>query len=184
MEAEMEAVAHAALANQAASTTPLSITLPALAPGEFHGGIHFDESGTPTHWVICRLPKEPSRLDWTTAMAQHGDAMPTRREALLLDANARQHIPAGLYWTGEQHAGYDDFAWCQIFGNGHQVNVPKSGQFRVVLGQGLELLAAGDRRAIRLRPDLRRRDHGLAPGFFSSSDFCTLAESSLTPKMN
>lgn len=133
MEANMEAVAHATPADQAASTTPLSITLPALAAGEFHGGIHFDESGTPTHWVIGRLPKEPARLDWATHMAQHGDAMPTRREALLLDANARQHIPVGWHWTGEQRAGNVVYAHCQYFGNGVQDFNHKSSQYRVVL---------------------------------------------------
>ncbi|MBI4997829.1 MAG: DUF1566 domain-containing protein [Rhodocyclales bacterium] len=42
-------------------------------------------------------------------------------------------LDSAWYWSSTQHAGYDDYAWCQLFGNGYQSYNRKDYDSRVVL---------------------------------------------------
>jgi hypothetical protein len=43
------------------------------------------------------------------------------------------------HWSSTQHAGYDVFAWAQLFGNGFQTITRKSDEFRVVLVRSIAI---------------------------------------------
>ena len=58
-------------------------------------------------------------------------SLPDTREARLLAINCRDSFDLNdLYWTSEQHAHYDSFAWLQNFNLGGQGNSHKSYKYR------------------------------------------------------
>lgn len=113
--------AKASSAAVAESTTPHTITLPALADGEKYAGFLLDESGAPTHHVI--LLAGDTSATWKKAVEwakKQGGELPTRREQSLLFANCQAEFKGDWYWSGEQRAGGSGYAWCQYFANGSQ----------------------------------------------------------------
>lgn len=59
--------------------------------------------------------------------------MPAQTPLALFQDAAAEALDPVWYWSSTQHAGDDDYAWCQLFANGHQGTIHKGGQCRVVL---------------------------------------------------
>lgn len=100
---------------------PVTITVPELAKGEHLAGIIL-EKGAPAHWLIL-LHGEAENVTWAQAKAfasKAGGDLPTRKEQSLLFANAAEHFQQRWYWSGEQPAGDEGYAWCQDFSDGYQ----------------------------------------------------------------
>lgn len=109
---------------------PITITLPTLAKGEIYAGILLVD-GKPAHHVVL-LPSDTS-LTWDKAVAwakKQGGELPTRREQALLFANASSEFEQRYYWSSEQHASHESFAWLQYFGGGHQFCDHKDNGYR------------------------------------------------------
>ena len=124
------------VASATTTATPHLVT-PALATGERYAGIALDATGKPTHHVVL-LPEQPAeRLSWNDAIAwaaSIGAELPTRQEAALLFANAKDAFEPAWHWTSEQYAGYASnasTAWYQNFGSGNQNDYGKSCKGRV-----------------------------------------------------
>ena len=112
----------ARVASATTTATP-HLVVPALATGERYAGIALDATGKPTHHVGL-LPEQPTeRLSWDEAMAwaaSIGAELPTRQEAALLFANAKDAFEPAWHWTSEQYAGHASGAWVQFFDDGSQ----------------------------------------------------------------
>ena len=123
----------ARVASATTTATP-HLVIPALAAGERYAGIALDASGKPTHHVVL-LPEQPAeRLSWDEAMAwaaSIGAELPTRQEAALLFANAKDAFEPDWHWTSEQYAGNASGAWGQTFYDGSQDNGGKGYKGRV-----------------------------------------------------
>ena len=103
-------------------TKPRTITLPKLAKGERYVGLMLDEKGKPSHHLVL-LPGQANDVTWKAAGAwakKQGGTLPTRKEQALLFANAGSEFEARAYWSAEQYAGNDCYAWCQGFTYGNQ----------------------------------------------------------------
>ncbi len=114
----------------------ITIARPSLQEGERYVGAIIPPDLTGYH--LIRMPLDPDwKLKWKAAMtfaAEEGCKLPDRPEAALLFATRETaEFAEEWYWTREQHAGDDDFAWCQDFGYGYQSDFHKDGQYRVVL---------------------------------------------------
>lgn len=124
--------ARAASATTTAATPHL--VTPALATGERYAGIALDTTGKPTHHLVL-LPEQPTeRLSWGEAMAwaaSIGAELPTRQEAALLFANAKDALEPAWHWTSEQYAGFASGAWGQYFGGGTQLSLDQGFKGRV-----------------------------------------------------
>jgi hypothetical protein len=119
---------EATAAKQAAVTT---ISVPELAAGEVLAGIIL-ENGAPKHWVIL-LAGDVDDVRWKKAVEwakELGGELPTRKEQSLLFANAAEHFQKDWYWSSEQRAGVESYAWPQLFGYGGQGWDPVSGRYR------------------------------------------------------
>jgi hypothetical protein len=93
-----------------------------LKPGELYAGIILGHSGQPDHHLVL-LPGEAESVTWDAAKAfaaEAGGELPTRREQALLYANLKAEFKLNWYWSGEQHAAYDSYAWTQGFSYGGQ----------------------------------------------------------------
>lgn len=108
--------------------------IPELNEDERYAGIALGATGKPTHHLIL-LPQQPdTRLTWDEAMAwaeSIGANLPTRQEAALLFANAKDAFEPAWYWICEQYAGLASNAWGQDFVNGSQLNYVKGYKGRV-----------------------------------------------------
>lgn len=98
--------------------------IPEPNENERYAGIIIDSAtGQPTHHLIL-IPQQPeTHLTWDEAIvwaASIGAELPTRQEAALLFANAKDAFKPNWCWTGEEHACYAFYAWLQHFGNGNQ----------------------------------------------------------------
>ena len=101
---------------------PVTISAPVLKPGEKFVGVILSADGSRRHAVIL-LPGEIEDANWKRAnewAAEQGGELPDRVEGALLFATLKVEFKPEWYWTREQHAGFDDFAWCQNFFNGGQ----------------------------------------------------------------
>jgi len=100
-----------------------------LESGERYAGIILGKDGQPDHHLIL-LAAEPKNLQsWNDAKAwavKAGGELPTRREQSLLFANLKDQFEPDWYWSCEQDAADDSYAWDQIFGNGGQGYDPKT----------------------------------------------------------
>lgn len=119
-----ESAADFAARAASATTTAMPHLAPCpLATGERYAGIALDATGKPTHHVVL-LPEQPAeRLSWDDAIAwaaSIGAELPTRQEAALLFANAKDAFGAAWHWTSEQYAGNASGAWTQYFDDGSQ----------------------------------------------------------------
>ncbi len=91
-----------------------------------------------TGYHLIRMPLDVAiKVKWQTAMdhaVKKAGELPDRPEAALLFATREAgEFSEEWYWTREQHAGDDGYAWCQAFGYGTQDYYRKGLQFRVVL---------------------------------------------------
>lgn len=100
--------------------------------GGHFAGIGRGRDGAPDHMLIC-LGETPDRMEWEAAMAWAktiGGELPNRDDARILFANLRELFKKDAYWSNEQYAGDGDYAWCQYFTYGDQLNYRKSHALR------------------------------------------------------
>jgi formylglycine-generating enzyme required for sulfatase activity len=122
----------AAFKAQAPHVVSIPQALVELQPGEHYAGIVLDGDGAPSHHLIL-LPGDADDVTWDQAKAFAADAggeLPTRREQALLFANLKGQFEPRYYWSSEQHAANDDYAWGQGFNGGTQLNNVKSASLR------------------------------------------------------
>jgi hypothetical protein len=103
-----------------------------LQPGERYAGIILGDEGAPSHHLIL-LPGAADDVTWDQAKAfaaEAGGELPTRREQSLLFANLKDEFEQRWYWSSEQPAAYDDYAWFQGFGYGNQLTSIMSASLR------------------------------------------------------
>jgi len=125
----MKAVATKSVEQQTAA--PQSITIPQLAEGEHYAGIII-ENGRISHHLVL-LPGELASGTWKKSIdwaKKKGGELPTRSEQALLYANLKTQFQSSWYWSGEQYAPDDGYAWCQNFGYGYQNYYRKNGNGR------------------------------------------------------
>ena len=93
-----------------------------LKEDELYAGLILGLDGTPDHHVIL-LPGEAEGVTWEAAKVfatKIGGERPTTREQALLDANLQREFQPRWYWSCEQHAASDDYAWGHNFDTGGQ----------------------------------------------------------------
>lgn len=120
----------------AAALTRPALTRPPLNDGERYAGAIIRPDLTGYH--LIRMPLDVAvKVKWKAAMAhatEKGGELPDRPEAALLFATREEgEFADEWYWTREQRAGDDGFAWCQDFAYGSQLINLKDVQCRVVL---------------------------------------------------
>lgn len=101
--------------------------------GGIYAGIARGYSGEADAYLIVG-PQAEKALKWQEAVdwaknqgtPAHADfRLPTRKEQALCFANVPELFENNWYWSGEQFAGDDGYAWCQYFGDGGQGTGPK-----------------------------------------------------------
>lgn len=100
-----------------------------LQDGETYAGLVLGENGTTDYHLFLRPEKPETELSWSKAMAwakSIGYELPTRQDQSLLFANCQPEFEKTWYWSCEQHAHDDDFAWMQGFSYGYQLGNRKS----------------------------------------------------------
>lgn len=118
----MAALQKQLAAFKAQTAFPITINAPELKPGEKFVGVILSADGSRRHALIL-LPGEIEDANWKKASEwaiRQGGELPDRVEGALLFATLQDEFKPELYWTREQHAGLNDFAWCQYFSYGHQ----------------------------------------------------------------
>ena len=103
------------------ASAPQTITLPELAAGEIYAGILLVD-GKPAHHLVM-LAGAAKGLTWDKAVAwakKQGGELPARKEQALLFATAAEAFEEDWYWSCDQHAGDESYAWYQDFGYGYQ----------------------------------------------------------------
>ncbi len=119
---------------------------PIGADWPFHGGVYagIGRDADSLQRIVIVGPEAPKELSWKDAQTWvkelnaaaesnggFGDwALPTRRDQALCWANVPELFKKEWYWSGEQYAGHDAYAWCQSFGNGGQDGGRKDNEFR------------------------------------------------------
>ena len=111
-------------------------THPVPNEGDRYVGAILRADGSGHH--LYRLPLEKGlKKTWPEALAyatEQGAELPDRVEsALLFNTREDGEFEREWYWTREQHAGDDAYAWCQTFGLGGQNYDLKDDELRVVL---------------------------------------------------
>jgi hypothetical protein len=120
----MPQTAIAASANPEPTFT--AITIPRVGTqwaehGGIYAGIMRGETGQPDYHLI--LVEGDIAANWTKAKewaATINAELPTRREQSLLFANLKDRFNRDWYWSGEQGADDDGYAWLQDFSDGNQ----------------------------------------------------------------
>jgi hypothetical protein len=108
-----------------------ALAVPTLADGETYAGILLKD-GVPSHHVVL-VPGDAKDLTWKKAIewaAKQGGELPTRKEQVLLFANAAGAFEQDWYWSCKQHAGLESYAWYQNFNDGNQYCNPKNYKLR------------------------------------------------------
>lgn len=84
--------------------------------------------------VLEVIDEAPSAMTWPEAVKwaeSTGGRLPTRKEQALLFANVPELFKQEAYWSGEQFAGAERWAWFQTFSYGDQDTSSKDDQLRV-----------------------------------------------------
>lgn len=93
-----------------------------LGDGVFAGIVRGDDAD----YALVLLPAPKKNITWTAAnewATSMGVSLPTRREQAILFGNLKDQFPdGGWYWSCEQYAGTERYAWSQGFGLGSQGN--------------------------------------------------------------
>ena len=103
-----------------------------LKDGEQYAGLILGKNGDADHHLIL-LPGEAESVTWPQAnefAKKAGGELPTRREQSLLFANLKEQFKPSWYWSGEQFAPDNCYAWATYFDYGYQDYCPKTGSFR------------------------------------------------------
>ena len=80
-----------------------------------------DKFASDYHLVVLHGDRE--KLTWEEAKAwaaSVGGELPKRKEQAVMFGNVPQLFERTYYWSGEQYAGYDEYAWIQGFTYGTQ----------------------------------------------------------------
>lgn len=105
---------------------------PKLNEGELYLGI-FTDPATRAFQHVILLPDELESFNWNDAMAwaakRNGD-LPNRSELAFLHMTMPSIVRRDWYWSRTQHAANSNYAWCQVFDNGHQSSGIKSAELR------------------------------------------------------
>ena len=107
-----------------------------LKKGELYAGLILGENSEPDYHLIALPLHKDKPMKWTDAMAaaaQAKSALPNRRDGPLLFVNLNKHFKPARYWTCEQYAGDDAYAWCQDFTDCDQYISHEGISHRVVL---------------------------------------------------
>jgi hypothetical protein len=110
-----------------------------LNQGETYAGLILDPAGD--YHLILMAGESPSAT-WEQAKQfakKHGGELPNRRELRLLWANAKDQFQPDYYWSGEQHASYSVYAWCQDFVYGNQLSSHRLSELRARLVRRLPI---------------------------------------------
>lgn len=121
-----------AKAQDVQTPAPFLVALPTLTDDERYAGLILDSDGAPTHHLIL-LPGAAEDVTWPDALAwaeQAGGTLPTCQEQALLYANLKAEFTANWYWSSEQYAGGEAYAWCQHFLLGSQCSHHKFNELR------------------------------------------------------
>jgi hypothetical protein len=109
----------------------MTLKLPKLNTGELNAGLLFLNS-KPSHWLTL-LPGEAKAVTWKKATAwaaKQGGELPTRKEQALIFANAAEALEETWYWSSEQRASDERYAWAQYFNDGTQDYHDKGSKLR------------------------------------------------------
>ena len=107
---------------KAEAAYPITITFPNLNKGERHVGVIISADGAKRHHIIL-LPDVLESASWKEGIEHAktiGAELPDRCEGALLFATMKDEFKSECYWLREPHASDSDYAWFQLFGNGHQ----------------------------------------------------------------
>lgn len=117
----------------AAPPTSNTNDLPAIGQ-PFGGGIYAGlslEDNKPVALVL--LPGEAEEITWNKALIwaeEQGGVLPSRIDALQLFLRLKVEFKEAVYWTADQHAGHESYAWFQDFDWGGQDGWLKGGELR------------------------------------------------------
>lgn len=103
---------------------PITVPFPKLNSGEKLVSVIISADGSRCEYVIL-LPQKSNAATWKEQMdwaKSIGGELPDRIEGAMLFALMKDEFVEEAYWTREQHAAYSDYAWCQDFSNGYQLN--------------------------------------------------------------
>lgn len=110
--------------------TPMPRIGQALADGIFAGIMR----GADGDHALVLLAEAPTQMSWSAALkwaADVGASLPTRSEQSVIFGNLRDQFPGGgWYWSCEQSAGSEAYAWSQVFNDGYQGNTHKVNELR------------------------------------------------------
>lgn len=74
---------------------------------------------------LILLPEDAEPMKWKYARAwaqKQGAELPTRMDQLVLWQNLKAQFQSTAYWSAEQSAGAEGYAWCQGFDFGLQTS--------------------------------------------------------------
>lgn len=106
---------------------------PQLAEGEVYVGVVTEDGKIESARHVILLPGDNGPAQWADAKAwaaKQGGELPTRMELLLLFKTQRGAFKERAYWSGEEFAGYDAYAWGQSFYGGLQGSWHKAIELR------------------------------------------------------
>ncbi len=110
-----------------------AVSLPAIGAA-YEGGIF---AGPTLHegqlHALVLLPGEAERMNWADAQAfarNQDGRLPSRIDQIVLFKNLKSEFKDAYYWSGEQFAGNDAYAWGQCFSGGNQCNGLKGSGYR------------------------------------------------------
>lgn len=98
--------------------------------GSLYAGI---ARGAEADHHLILLDGDAEDVSWTRAKewaAEQGGELPTRSEQALLYANLKDQFKERYYWSGEDYAPYDVYAWSQGFILGNQSCTRKLSGYR------------------------------------------------------
>ncbi|WP_230407621.1 DUF1566 domain-containing protein [Undibacterium rivi] len=111
---------------------PITVNFPRPNAGEQYVGSIISADGKKREHIIL-LPGELTGDNWDDSMtwaASIGGELPDRVESALLFATLKDQFHAEGYWTREQDAHDDGYAWMQSFISGNQNDIRKSVKYR------------------------------------------------------
>jgi hypothetical protein len=113
--------------------TPAIGTLWPAQGGVYAGIVRGDEGQPDYHLIVADTDHAPlpwqAALDWAKGLdctAGHRDfTLPKRKEQAVMFGNVPELFQKFWYWSCEQYAGNDEYAWIQNFRGGYQSIHPK-----------------------------------------------------------
>lgn len=112
--------------------TVVDVRLPAIG-AQLDDGIFAGVSVENDHPVALVLLPGDEELKWKDAIEWaegKGGALPSRIDQLVLFKNLKAEFQSTWYWSSEQYAGGESYAWYQTFSGGGQGNGRKDLELR------------------------------------------------------